>query len=679
MSESQVSSAPSEPRNIWQRLVRAVVLPPEVSAFERSYLERINRIALVFFYAHLPAFLLIAWINDTGPLFTFGLTAAVLAVPTLGLRAFESPRARSMVFGFTAMCMGGVLVHIGQGPVQIEMHFYFFSILAMLALFANPMVVVVGAVTVAVHHLLLWYLVPDSVFNYDAPLWVVLVHAGFVVLETFAACFIARNFFDNVIGLEKKVEERTVEIRRRNEDMRLVLDNVQQGLVTVTKDGALCAEHSRCWAEWFGSYEPGESVVAYLSRSDEKFGMWFAVCWESLSDGFLPLELAIDQMPRRTYLGGRHLKFEYRVILDADEQLENVMLVATDVTADVAKQEAEARQREILTLFERILHDRQGFVEFFEEAGRLVELSQPSQENVSEATKRSLHTLKGNAALFGLDSIASLCNQVEARIADGEISAAVDQFENVQERWLSLSETVERMLGHEEGDDVTISGDEYRELLRMVVEQADHTQIAGKLVDVSLEPAEMRFSRFAEQAQALAQRLDKGAVEVAIEANGVRFERQRFMEFWGSFVHVLRNALDHGIETPEQRSELGKPDAAKLQLRAFEERDEVVVELRDDGRGIDWDRVRLKADQLGLPHATDSELVDALFAAGLSTRDDANEISGRGVGLGAVREACEALGGRVETCSESGVGTVFQFRFPGAVAKNREALAHSDF
>ena len=65
------------------------------------------------------------------------------------------------------------LVHVGQGPVQIEMHFYFFALLAMLAVYGNPLVILVAAVTVALHHLVLWALLPASVFNYDAPIWVV--------------------------------------------------------------------------------------------------------------------------------------------------------------------------------------------------------------------------------------------------------------------------------------------------------------------------------------------------------------------------------------------------------------------------------------------------------------------------------------------------------------------------
>ena len=154
-----------------------------------------NRVALVFFLLHVPLMTVLAYVNKTGALLGFALSTAVVAGPALAYATLRNPRAVSMVHGVAAMFMGGVLVHVGQGPVQIEMHFYFFALLAMLAVFGNPLVIIAAALTVALHHLVLWFFLPESVFNYQAPLWVVAVHAVFVVLESAAGCFIARSFF----------------------------------------------------------------------------------------------------------------------------------------------------------------------------------------------------------------------------------------------------------------------------------------------------------------------------------------------------------------------------------------------------------------------------------------------------------------------------------------------------
>ncbi len=673
MNPQQQPSAPG----LLRRIRDALVLPPTLSAFEQSYLARMNRIALWFFWGHLPLLTALAWINDTGPLFAAALTLAVLAGPTVAHRSLRSPRAISMVFGFTAMCMGGVLVHVGQGPVQIEMHFYFFSVLAMLALFANPMVIVTAAATVSVHHLLLWFAAPKSVFNYEAPIWVVLVHAAFVVLETIAACFIARNFFDNVIGLEKKVEARTAEIAQRNRDMRLVLDNVRQGFLTVDAQCRLASEHSSIVDTWFGKYEPGETFAQFVGRSDAKLGSWFALSWESISDGFLPLELALDQLPKRARLGERHLAFDYQPIGDAAGSLEKLLIVVSDVTSEVAKAESDAQQREILSVFERILNDRVGFLEFYEEGQRLVKASLEQPQADWSTTKRHIHTLKGNSAVFGLDAIARQCHVIEERLAESDLTGAHAELEALGQRWSALCSTIDHLLGQQGQELVTMSADEYDRILRAVVDGAEHADIARKLVDLKLEPTEQRLGRFAEQARALAQRLEKGDLEVAVEGNGLRLERERFADFWSSFSHVLRNAIDHGIEAPAQRAQTGKSARGRLELRTFEHAGEFVVEVRDDGRGIDWEAVRAKAAELGVSAQTQEQLREALFCVGLSTAAQVTEVSGRGVGLAAVKSSCSGLGGAIAVHSEPGRGTVMQFRFPLSAAVNYPLTAPS--
>ena len=297
-------------------LFNAVVLPKEISSFERSYLSRVNKIAMRFFWLHVPVFALIAWANETDALLALVLTSAVAVGPWLAYRGISNPRGVALVYGIAAMLMGGLLVHFGQGPVQIEMHFYFFALLAMLALFGNPMAILAAAVTVAVHHGLLWAILPSSVFNYDAPWWVVAVHALFVVLESVAAVFIARSFFDNVIGLEKIVRQRTADLAERNEAMRLVLNNIDEGLLTLDRDGRVQSEHSAAVVRWFGTPFEGDTLGTYLERVQPGFAVSFELAWAQCVDGFLPLELALSQAPAKVHHDGRFYTLNYRALQD---------------------------------------------------------------------------------------------------------------------------------------------------------------------------------------------------------------------------------------------------------------------------------------------------------------------------------------------------------------------------
>jgi two-component system chemotaxis sensor kinase CheA len=128
-------------------------------------------------------------------------------------------------------------------------------------------------------------------------------------------------------------------------------------------------------------------------------------------------------------------------------------------------------------------------------------------------------------------------------------------------------------------------------------------------------------------------------------------------------VHAVRNAVDHGIETPEERSAAGKSMPANIYLRARVENADLVIELQDDGRGINWNKLAERAKQRGLPHHTQNELLEVLFMDGVSTRDEVSDLSGRGIGMGALRASCLALHGSVEVESQPGKGTLLRCRW----------------
>lgn len=228
-------------------ILKYVCLPRESSEFEQVYLARVNRVALWFFVAHLPVLCLIAAYNSTGAGLAALLTGMVLLGPAVAVTCLKSQRAISVVMGITAMLMGGLLVHFGQGPTQIEMHFYFFVLLALLVVYANPLVIIAAAFTVVIHHLVLWYLLPSSVFNYEAPFWVVGVHAIFVFIEAVAGCFIARGFYDNVVELERHIDERTRQLSQANADLnREIVERTkaQQELAIVHRELLDAARHA---------------------------------------------------------------------------------------------------------------------------------------------------------------------------------------------------------------------------------------------------------------------------------------------------------------------------------------------------------------------------------------------------------------------------------------------------
>lgn len=642
------------------RLVDYVVLPREITAFERQYLARVNRIALYFFASHVPVFTLIAYFNDTKPLLALGLTAFVLAGPWLAVGSLKNPRNVSIVMGVTAMAMGALLVNFGRGAMTIEMHFYFFVLLALLTVFANPMPIIVAAVTVALHHAVLWATLPVAVFNYDAPFAAVFVHALFVVIESFAACFVARSVFDNVIGLDRIVQARTKELDERNRALSEVLDNVDQGFIRLDSAALVPKEYSKIFDAWLGAPKPSDTFFAWLGRSDQRTSEWLEVGWEAVFEGTLPVETTLGQLPILAAFGERVFSLRYLPIQDGD-RVTSVLIVMSDVTAERAQERAEEERTELLVVVERMMSDRAGFLAFLDEASRLVDLLEPN--GARPVVVRALHTLKGNFGLFGLTSLARLCHEQEDHLAD-EADVGVEHVEPVREAWSSFVRRLGSVLGQRE-EVVEIRKVEY-DGLRAAVRDGDIDQrgLLLRLDRYLKEPAQKRLELLAEQARSLATRFEKGELEVEISGGDVRLPQRRWTPLWAALVHVVRNAIDHGIESPDERSSLGKTAAPLLSLRLREVGSEIELTVEDNGRGIDFSKVRAKAQALGIPADSDSELTQALFVEGLSTRDEVSEISGRGVGMSAVQRACEELGGHIDVQTAYGQGTRFVLRIP---------------
>ncbi len=208
--------------------------------------------------------------------------------------------------------------------------------------------------------------------------------------------------------------------------------------------------------------------------------------------------------------------------------------------------------------------------------------------------------------------------------------------------------------------------------------------VAGVQQDViaaRLTPVWQVFDRFPRAVRDLAKQLGK-QVDFRVEGEDIELDRAILDEIGDPIVHLLRNAVDHGIESPEDRRRAGKPEAGRLVVAASRERSNVVVRIADDGRGIDRARVLAKAKQLGVLEAEvealpDEQLLRVLARAGFSTAERVSAVSGRGVGIDAVVERLRALGGSLEMSSERGRGTTFTLRLPLTLAIVRALLART--
>lgn len=191
------------------------------------------------------------------------------------------------------------------------------------------------------------------------------------------------------------------------------------------------------------------------------------------------------------------------------------------------------------------------------------------------------------------------------------------------------------------------------------------TELQELVLQLRMQPFNVVLQRFPRMLRDLANELGK-EIQLVTEGEDTELDRTVISEIGEPLIHLLRNSADHGIEMPEEREKLGKPKVGTVKLAAYPEGNRVVVTLSDDGKGLNPEYIRASAEKKGISTAglSDEEIQQLIFHPGFSTAAKVTGISGRGVGMDAVKEKISSLNGTIETVSEVGKGTTFKIILP---------------
>lgn len=265
-------------------------------------------------------------------------------------------------------------------------------------------------------------------------------------------------------------------------------------------------------------------------------------------------------------------------------------------------------------------------------------------------------------------------------VRDGQRSPSADpkvqkQADNVRVPALRLDEMMDRVgelvIAQSRLSQMTGSAPDLG--LRSVSEEIE--RLAGELRDtmmvLRMMPVASLFSRFRRLVHDLSRETGK-EIELVTTGESTEVDKTVIDRLADPLVHLVRNSIDHGLELPDDRIAAGKPAVGKVTLSAHQTGGEVVITIKDDGRGIDRDRVRAKAESNGLlqpgQSISDQELLQQIFQPGFSTAEKVTNLSGRGVGMDVVKKTIEALRGAIDVKSEQGAGSEIALRIPLTLA-----------
>lgn len=267
-----------------------------------------------------------------------------------------------------------------------------------------------------------------------------------------------------------------------------------------------------------------------------------------------------------------------------------------------------------------------------------------------------------------LPSVQEPSNTAQTKVAkandSGSIRVSIDKVDSLINMVGELVIT-QAMLG-EIGNNFTV--DKLGEFKKGLMQLSQHTrEMQDSVMKIRMLPIQFAFNRIPRMVRDLSAKLDKN-VELRVTGEETEVDKIMLEKLSDPIIHLVRNALDHGIETTQERQQTDKPDIAYLDINAFHQGGKIIVEIRDDGRGLNRHKIKQKAIEKGVITATanltDEQIDELIFAPGFSTVETISDISGRGVGMDVVKRNIESLGGDISVATTPGSGSCFAIRLP---------------
>jgi HPt (histidine-containing phosphotransfer) domain-containing protein/PAS domain-containing protein len=528
-----------------------------------------------------------------------------------------------------------------------------------------------------------------------------------------------RSLREHEEGLEEKVAERTREVETARGELTDILDNMRQGIFTVGPDGRIGSQFSAFTRQLFdGVPIAGADALELLQvggqgdrHAEARMRFWF----ENIFGGdqlqwLLASQDGVKELAYRPKDGGaaRFLELEYAPVFK-EGAVSKVMVIAKDVTElRTLEQEMDVKERSHQKNLARITEiaamDADLFATFLDESRALLARCDRCMETLArnlgdraaiDEVFRAVHTLKGNARIFHVSSVQDLSHEVEEEFQklreDGSsctpdaLAGASSRIEALHAEFGEIERIGRQVLFGERsrrrgGPSVQVAESRVLELRRRYKELAralppktakkELEGLEGAVQALTLTPLGELFDRLGKVVLDTARDVGKQVQDLEVVGEDVAVDAKLIDKLRDVLVHAVRNAVDHGIESPEQRRAAGKPEKGRLKLAASMKDATLVLSLSDDGAGFDLERVKRRALDRGavteaeLGAMADADALELAFLPGVTTSDKVTEVSGRGVGMDVVRSVMGGLHGTARVSSSRGAGSTLTLEIP---------------
>ncbi len=484
--------------------------------------------------------------------------------------------------------------------------------------------------------------------------------------------------------LESLVAERTKEITSLNKMMKALLDSLNQGFFVFHPDGKCLPFYSKACLKII-ECDPSHKFIWDVLNVESDRILGFKNWLVTLFSEMLPFEDLTPLGPsKRHHSLNREVSIEYFPIRNESHLVEAIVCVASDITDLVeAKIQAEKDRVQVEVILKMVQHKKQAELFYNESEKGIKRLSQllveTNQVNDSDEVIRILHTLKGGAASFSFVDLKTICHEMESFYLSIKSTPTIDEIKQLQKCLVTLQEAFNAITARHYkifGSMPTTNDKkieiEFTDFIK-ILEQISSIQQKNFLEEKYLyETISNHVIHYKDVTSSTANQLKKEIYPLKMTGENILVPKNKFDSLFQILVHCLRNSIDHGIEFPENRLKAQKPVCGQIEINfslienVHNNVKYLQINLKDDGQGIDPNKIREKLLKMNSPLAqqSDSEIIYRIFDSSFSTKDDITEISGRGVGMSALLAEVKALGGIIHIESKVGEYSHFIIQVP---------------
>jgi two-component system chemotaxis sensor kinase CheA len=465
----------------------------------------------------------------------------------------------------------------------------------------------------------------------------------------------------------------------KNSKLRNIFDNVEQGFLTFKRDLTIHSEYSLECEKIFneGIANRKLSLLLYPENAnmegfiDDLFVKIFD-CSNSQKELYLPL------LPEEIKINDKIVSLSYKVV--KDERNENViMVILTDITEKRCLEKLMDEESNTLKMVVKTIINRE---EFREMVNEYEDFASRCFKNISDKEHdeifRQIHNFKGNFSQFLMINIVSKLDELETKLYEMNDTFTINDINSSALRsWLKEDlDVIETYVGKDfikDGEICYIKREHLNQIEKKIIETLSPNEcrvILPLIKSLRYKSLKDLLRTYPDYVMQLSERLSKSINPLIIKGDDVLVDTNYYQNALKSLVHIFRNCIDHGIETEDERLEHGKSQIGNIDCEIKELKDDFQIIISDDGRGIDVAAVEEKAISLGLYTREELENMDYnkkinfIHEQGLTTKEKATYISGRGVGMSAVKQCITKYNGTIELQTELGVGTKFIITLP---------------